>query len=263
MTMAFTDLMSSVRESGEGAFAAAVPGDWMQGRTLYGGLSAALCLEAVRRANGAPAPLRSAEIAFVGPAGGAVTMSPEILRKGRSVTFAGADLHGEKGLATRALFCFGEARASAFDRSFLAAPHAPPPEECAAYFEDWSGPDFARHFDSRLAKGARPVTGAEAHDHHAWVRHADGAATGMVAILALADMLPPAMLAMFTEFAPISSITWMINFLQDEPRTEDGWWLLQSRAEHARAGYSSQDMTIWNRAGEAVATGRQSVAIFA
>jgi acyl-CoA thioesterase len=85
----------------------------------------------------------------------------------------------------------------------------------------------------------------------------------MVALLALADMPPPALMAMFTELAPISSMTWMVNVLCDEPRTRDGWWLLQSRAENASQGYSSQDMLVWNRDGELVIAGRQNVAIFA
>lgn len=37
---------------------------------------------------------------------------------------------------------------------------------------------------------------------------------------------------------------------------------MQSRAENAREGYSSQDMIVWNSAGEPVITGRQTVAIF-
>ena len=57
-------------------------------------------------------------------------------------------------------------------------------------------------------------------------------------------------------------MTWMVNVLSDAPTTRDGWWLLQSRAESAGDGYSSQDMLVWNRDGELVIAGRQSVAIF-
>ncbi|HBS34108.1 MAG TPA: thioesterase family protein, partial [Parvularcula sp.] len=56
--------------------------------------------------------------------------------------------------------------------------------------------------------------------------------------------------------------TWGLNFLTDHPTTEDGWWLLESRAENAAEGYSSQDMFVWSRKGEPVIAGRQSVAIF-
>jgi len=107
------------------------------------------------------------------------------------------------------------------------------------------------------------VSGSDEHDHYIWVRHRDEKATGIVALLALADMPPPALMPMFSEYAPISSMTWMANILTDKPATRDGWWLLQSRAEHAIEGYSSQDMLVWNSDGEMVIAGRQSVAIFA
>jgi len=68
---------------------------------------------------------------------------------------------------------------------------------------------------------------------------------------------------MLKEVAPISSMTWMVNILREKPVTTDGWWLLQSRAESAVEGYSSQDMLAWNRDGELVIAGRQSVAVFA
>jgi len=81
--------------------------------------------------------------------------------------------------------------------------------------------------------------------------------------LALADMPPPAMMPKFTKPKPISSLTWMVNMLQENPQPyKDGWWLLQSRAEHASQGYSSQDMIVWGADLRPVIAGRQSVAIY-
>ena len=247
----------------DGVFSMHISEDWMQGRTTYGGLSAALCLETARRAFSELPPLRSALVSFIGPAGGAVEGRARLLRQGKSVAFVEADVTGEKGLATRCAFAFGAGRASAFDETFAPTPSMPGPEDCETYIPEGAGPSFTNHFETRLARGARPGTGADAHDHFIWVRHKDSAADGVVALLALADMPPPAVMPMFKEFAPISSMTWMVNLLTESPRTEGGWWLLQSRAENASHGYSSQDMLVWNAAGELVIAGRQSVAIFA
>ena len=84
----------------------------------------------------------------------------------------------------------------------------------------------------------------------------------VVGLAALADALPPAAMASFSEVAPISTMTWMFDVLDDDPRTEDGWWLSQSVAEHSGDGYSSQAMRVWNRAGQPIVVGRQNVAIF-
>jgi len=61
----------------------------MQGRTTYGGLSAALCLKAAEGlAEGAA--LRSAQIAFVGPVGGDVRIKTDVLRRGKSAVYINA-----------------------------------------------------------------------------------------------------------------------------------------------------------------------------
>lgn len=250
-------------EARDGRLAGTIPQDWMQGRTTFGGLAAAYCLEGALRAFPQGAPLRSAQVSFVGPAGGPVEVKPVVLRAGRSVTFLGADLLAGDDVVTRAQFAFGAPRASAFERDFTARPDVPAPGACGPYFNPAFTPAFAAHFDHRLAKGAQPVAGSAEHDHYAWVRHHDPRANTLAALLALADVPPPAMVPMFREFAPISSMTWIVNFLAGAPRSRDGWWLLRFRAEHAGEGYSSQDMMAWNSDLEPVMAGRQSIAIFA
>lgn len=239
-----------------------IPDGWMQGRTTYGGLSAALCLETALRSFTDLPPLRSATIAFIGPAGGPVEGRAKLLRRGKSVSFVEADIASDKGIATRGAFAFGGARESALERSFSPMPALPAPEQCEPLMPEGFGPAFVRHFEARLAKGARPISGTDGHDLFIWVRHKEGSDDSLPALLALADIPPPAVLPMFTKPAPISSMTWMVNFLTDRPATRDGWWLLQSRADNVSQGYSSQDMLVWNRDGELVIAGRQSIAIF-
>jgi acyl-CoA thioesterase len=246
----------------DGAYSGVVADNWLQGRTLYGGMTAALCLEgALRSFEGLP-PLRSAQIAFVGPAEGALAVRTSLLRQGKSVTFVNADLAGDKGLAARAVFTFGAARPSMFSTHFAPAPILPAPADAGPFLPPGAGPGFASNFDVRLAKGGLPLTASSEWDHFLWVRHFDPEATSLAALLALADMPPPAVVPMFPQFAPISTMTWSLNFLTDHPSTDEGWWLLQSRAENAAEGYSSQDMFVWNAKGEPVVAGRQSVAIF-
>ena len=72
-----------------------------------------------------------------------------------------------------------------------------------------------------------------------------------------------AIMAKFSGPDPVASATWQVNLLSDAARSEaGGWWLLRSRVEHARGGYSSQDMTVFGEGGRPVAVSRQCVAIF-
>jgi acyl-CoA thioesterase len=261
MAQTFTGLLNDAHFL-DGVLRSDIPDSWMQGRTTYGGLSAALCLETALRAFPDLPPLRSANISFIGPAGGTTEGRARVLRQGKSVSFVEADLSGEAGLATRCTFAFGASRESIFNQIWTPPAEMPAPEDCEPFIPKGLGPNFASHFDTGLAKGARPGTGSKEHDHFIWVRHCDAAATGVVALVALADMPPPAVMPMFPTFKPVSSMTWMMNFLTDSPQTRDGWWLLESRAENAGQGYSSQDMLVWNRDMELVIAGRQSVAIF-
>lgn len=257
----YTDLMRDMHQV-DGAWRVSITDNWMQGRTTYGGLSSALCLQAVKSEFTDLPPIRSAQINFIGPAGGEIEIRCKELRRGKSVAFIEAQMHGEAGLATQAVFCFGAERESQLNADFLATPECPGPEQSKDFFGENMRPVFTKNFDLRLASGGFPVTGSTKHDHYMWIRFIDDVPASDVSILGIADMPPPAVMPMFKEFAPISSMTWMVNFLRPDADTEDGWWLMRSRAENVENGYSSQDMELWSANGELVAISRQSVAIF-
>lgn len=265
----FSDLLAQTVQTSEGqtdqGWASRVSEDWLQGRTLYGGLSAALCLNAALRTFEDLPPLRSAQFAFVGPATGEVTAAPSLLRQGKSAAFVAVDLTGEAGLASRALFTFGAERASAYPvHAALPAPAVPAPGACGPFFAD-TRPTFSQHFEALNAGGARPVTGARDPDLLAWLRHRDPAArTGLIPLLALADATPPAAMSRFTAPAPISTMTWTVDILDDPDAIgPGGWLLLSSRAETIAHGYSAQAMTLWTQDGRPLIAARQCVAVFA
>jgi len=260
--ISFIDLLNSISSGQEGQWSVTITEDWMQGRTTYGGLSAALCLQAVQNDHPDLPPLRSAQINFIGPAGGEVTITNTVMRIGKSVAYISSEMKGEKGIATHAVFCFGASRESKLDHDFSKAPSIPSPEQSNDFFALGPGPVFTQYFDCLLAKGDPPISGSDESEIYIWSRHKEQTPNDMVTLLSIADMPPPAVLPMFNEFAPISSMTWMLNFLVETPTTKDGWWLLRSTAEHAKDGYSSQDMAVWNSDNQLIITGKQSVAIF-
>lgn len=262
--ISFSALLAGLRPH-EGGLAIDLPADWLQGRTAYGGLSASLAYRAAVEAIAPLPPLRSAQFAFVGPAMGTLSVAPTILRQGKSTTFVGVDLVGEAGLAVRGLLCFGADRQSVLDYGDLPAPTVAGPDSCPEFFNTPNRPGFTRHFDGRLAAGARPLTADAKPAMAVWLRHRGDVGTdAMAALIALADALPPAAMVLFpAEWRPISTMTWAIDMLTDAPRSASGWWLVRATAQTAAAGYSAQEMTIWDDTGRPVAAMRQTIAIFA
>lgn len=257
----FSTLLDSITPDGA-QWRAEAGADWRQGRTLYGGASAALCLEACLRAEGALPPLRSAQISFIGPSAENLTLEPVVIRRGKSATFMGCDLRSEGQIATRAVFCFGETRPSVHARRAPRRTDLQSPDVFESYFRPDRRPAFAAHFDVRLAAGGPPMSGAVEPDITIWARHLDEKATGPVALLALADVPPPAAFSTFIAPTMISTMTWMIDVLDPDAMATGGWKLLRSNAETIAEGYSAQAMTIWDADGVPILAGRQSIAVF-
>ena len=262
--MDFNTLLHGAKQTGGHSVSFHVPDSWMQGRTTYGGLTAALCLKAALPTSGGR-QIRSAQIAFVGPVSGDVECTATLLREGKNTVFTSVRMMGETGVAAEAIFAFGAHRDSKLNFTNLPAPDVSEPEKTESFFGNSPRrPVFTRNFNMRLARGNRPMSGAEDADISLWMRHKEGSvAPDALSVLALADAPPPAAMSMLSEPARISSMTWMAEFLTDNICTEDGWFLARHVAEASRDGYSSQAMTLWNRHGEPIMIGRQTIAVFA
>lgn len=242
----------------DGGFRAAVPATWLQGRTAYGGLSAALALHAAMGADVDLPPLRSAQVAFVGPLAGAVGVRATLLRRGRNAAFVQADVMGDNGLGLRATFVFMAPIESRLDHAAGATPPFGRPGPDTKTYNGMAAVPFTQNFE--LVDQRDDLGPAE---WLRWIRlrERDGLHPA-VELIAIADALPPAALKLVGGHVPLSSMTWQINLL-DVPATRDGWWLLRAQADHARSGNSSQRMQVWNADGAAIAEQVQSVAIFA
>ncbi len=247
-------------ERAPGRLVTRVPDTWMQGRSVYGGLQAALGHEVARSAAAALPPLRSMEVAFVGPLTGRIEASATLLRQGRSTAFVRAELAGEAGLGFSATFMFTAARPSTLDHENAPSPSAPDPDTAAVVRMPAERTFFAHNLEYRHA--------TERADRSTprllrWVRLVDRIGLDPVTeLLTVADALPPAAMAIMPASGPVSSTTWLLNLLRPAPETRDGWWLLRADAEQVRDGFSSQSMAIWSRDRQPVAAGMQSVAVF-
>lgn len=263
--LSYFQLLKTLGPMKNGALTAELSGNWRQGRTVYGGLTAALCYEAAQSGFADLPPLRSLQISFIGP----VTDTPQIttrrLRQGRNVTALQSDMMiGDQVVATTNML-FGQSRASEL-RYDCPAPKASTPEDTESFFPAAAAaflPAFTQNFDVRLIEGHRPISGAARGYMRTWARHKDESSrVDLGSFIAIADVMPPAALPMFTKMGPVSSMNWQINILNHPCETEDGWWHIELDLTASRDGYSSQIMRYWNRAGVLCAEAVQSVTIF-
>lgn len=260
--MSFADLIAGAGQA-DGGLSLTVPETWYQGRTAYGGFSAALTLAAALRAGGERLPpLRSAQFAMIAPVAGAVSARAEVLRRGRNATWIEVRLVSGGAVAFTASLVFMGPVESALHLHDRPAPDRFVPVDQARpiSFNPHSPAFLVNHLEAR--HGLPPAEAPRAVICR-WVRPLDWQTLDpMVALLLTADALPPGVMPLMGAGVPVSTMHWQVNLLTPTLQTRDGWWLLRSTGDYAEKGCSSQRMGLWNAEGEAVLAGVQSVALF-
>jgi acyl-CoA thioesterase len=251
-------ILSEFRE-GESQQQVSIPPTWHQGRTAYGGLSAALAYQAARLSASDLPPLLSAQIAFSGPLSGQIEIGTYMLRRGRNSAFIKSEIVKGDEIGLSCTFVFMARRESHIQFEGMARPDFPPiPEDGNTR----SGPpEFFTHNMDYPEK--RLVLGQSKSRLANWHRLKERDGLDPVAdLICMGDALPPSTMGLMQRDGMISSINWQFNLLTDAPATDNGWWFLESETHHAAHGASSQYMTVWNSWGEPMMTGMQSVALF-
>ncbi len=210
----FSVLLSRVRAS-DGAALLDVPEDWLQGRTLFGGLQAVVALAAMRTV-APPSPLRSLQVTFLAPVpGGPVRATARILRSGKNTTHVeGRIVDGDNTLCLM-VGVFGSGRAS----SVTLRPQQPDVTPAKVIELPWIPgvtPNFTQHFKARWMVGAPPWAGSTNPDNVIEIGMRDGGPPTESHLLAMADFIPPIALSFLTKPVPAASLTWMLEFLTDD-----------------------------------------------
>jgi acyl-CoA thioesterase len=238
-----------------------VPEDWLQGRTLFGGLQAAVALSAMRTV-APPLPLRSMQGTFLAPVpGGPVRGVARVLRAGKNVTHVEGRL--VDGDNTLALFIgvFGAGRPSAVTLR---------PQQPVVAAENVSEmrftpghPAFTQHFKARWLRGGQPFTGNPANEAVIDLGMRDTGFASEHHVLAMADFIPPIALSQLKERIPAASLTWMLELLTDEftALPLEGW-RVDAHMLAADGGYTHQSLVLWGPGGVPVALGRQCMVVF-
>lgn len=262
--MRLTEIVATLRPQGED-FVVDTPADWTQGRTLFGGLQAALLVHAMRQRIGADIPLRSLQTTFVGPVGtGRLALRARVLRTGKSAIHVEAQIVDDGQVLCTAIAVFGRARRSVLEIALPAARAARSPE--ASLQIPWVpgvSPDFTGYLEQRWAQGAFPFGAGAEPRTQVHLRYRDEPVVNESLLIALGDSIPSPAISILDRPAAASSLCWTLELLRDRwPTSGDGWWLMQAEASAAADGYVYQAATLYDPEGSAVALSRQSAVVF-
>lgn len=245
-----------------GRLTARLTPSWMQGRTAFGGITAALALAAARRSLPDLPALRSMQVAFLRPILEEVTFEVTLIRAGRTASFVQVDCLSDAALGARISFVFGADRPSQIVHDYAPVPDMPAPEDCERLVRKSRAPNFFGNFDAAMIDGDPLISGSDRPELIVWSRVADTAGvTPEIALICNADSMPPAAMTTFTESAPISTITWSLDIARMPAHAD--WIWTRTTSKQAAHGYSVQDMELRDRDGSLVASAQQMVALFA
>lgn len=267
--MLFSEVLGSVKEQ-DGAWTAAIPDSWAQGRTSFGGLLAALAVRALRGLVPAAAPLRVLQTTFIAPVpAGTVRIEARVLRSGKSATHAEARIIDQGQVACLVVGIFGTARESAITIELPPPGLAVKPEQALAFpWIEGVTPAFTRNTVMRWATGKLPFMGATEPKTQIYVGFRDepfagNGPLGEAQLIGYADIIPSPAISMLRKPAPASSLTWTLEILTDDyGPARDGLWLMDAEVSAGRQGYLSQTATLWSPEWQAFALSRQSVVAF-
>jgi len=242
--------------------------DWMQGRTVYGGLVAAMALTAMGGHVPEGRKIRSLLISFVGP----VTADPfqirtRPLRSGKSVTTTEAMVIQNGNICFTALGSFGGDRQSAVQAAPESRPAmADPSEGIELPYIEGMTPAFTRHFAYRWGIGALPFSGKGGQEIGGWISFRQGTDCLTEAwLVALADAWPTPALSSLQEPAAASTMTWALQFVHLNRNTcaENEWWGYHCRVDSAEKGYVHERSRVWAPDGNLALFCQQTTALFA
>ncbi len=244
-----------------------LPKVWGQGRTAYGGVSAAMLLAAIQEKVETGRLMRSFNCNFVGPLllEQPFTIDVEVLRQGKSASQVVARAIQDGKTSILCQVCFGVARESKVkvvnkDTHDMSLPKK------AKFLPQIPKvtPKFLRFFDLAIDKGKLPFTGSKKSLIHGWMRYTNPPESITDAhLIGLIDSWPPTVLQMLRWPAPASTMCWNVEFIHPHTALQPtDWFAYQSHTRQAEDGYAHTEANIWDQKGELIAISRQAVAIF-
>ncbi|MFT7260617.1 MAG: acyl-CoA thioesterase [Glaciecola sp.] len=264
--MLFEQLMQQAQTESEFS----VNTSWGQGRTLFGGMSAALALQNISQQVDKERSLRSLAVNFTGQTLADTTMSiaKQTLSAGKSISQINGHVLQNDRVVTQVCACFGINRDSNLN---VNSPQIELPvlgtHQRLSYIKGIT-PEFVQHFEFEYCKGQFPFTNSPLNELAGWVRFKEAGGEFTEAhLIAVIDAWPPTVLQKLKSFAPCATVSWNIEIVQPlsllkQPIPADDWLYYEAEIKQAHHGFAHTEAKIYNSDGLLLALSRQLVAVY-
>ncbi|MFC4699515.1 acyl-CoA thioesterase [Glaciecola siphonariae] len=244
-----------------------IPKDWSQGRTVFGGLSAAMLYAATKEYVEAARELRSMTTNFVGPLAAQAPFSihVEIIREGKNVSQlqARAIQDGKNCVVTQ--FCFAKGRQSkTFVENTDSHNMALPTKAKFIPQIPKVTPKFLRHYELSIESGGMPFTGKKSSHYYGWMRFKKAPKQITQAhVISMLDTWPPTLIQQLRWPAPASTVSWNLEFIYPHKAVSPSdWFAYKEDTRQAADGYGHTEASVWDIHGQLIALSRQTIAVF-
>lgn len=241
------------------------PNSWTQGRTVYGGLSAAFLLRALENEVSPEKSLRSLNVAFSAPTKPEVEfeIQTELLREGRTIAQWQARLVQSGTICVQVQAVFGLPLESSLTVKSFEAPDIPNIDKAMVYPTD-NSPGFTQHFDIAQSQGDAPVSGGSSLTLGGWMKLKQSVESFSASYLvAIIDVWPPATMMQMTEMKAGSTVNWTLQFPQPMPSVKANEYLgYQAEIQYSEGGFGITHAKVWNTNNELLALSQQTIIVY-
>lgn len=256
------DQVTDWQPASDGTFTAHLGEEWLQGRSIFGGLLAAGCAR-LAATSFPDRMLKTIETRFFEPVfPGSIEAKVEVLRAGRSVAHVQVDVWQEGRRCTRATAVMAVKRASQLHIDVAPIPADDPGPEALVRLPVVPGvtPIFLNFVDMRFHVGI-PFMGGSKAIVDGWCKFEEGA-TGLSGIVGLADVWPAPLLATGKGPMPASTVHWCLHLFTDAEPDPDQWYRYQARTIHAEDGMTTFQAWLWAQDGTPILWSEQLAVVF-
>lgn len=240
---------------------------WGQGRTAFGGATAAVMCKAVLPLPSSEKNLITFSVTLCAPVdvGAVIDVEVETLRQGKTLEQFSIKTIQAGQTCAHAIAVFGTKIESSVN-----IPAGPAPilsGDSNGLFKPFAistTPRFIENFNIKFYEGEPLYSGSQNRSHLVGLEFKDPpAASNIAQLICMMDACPPTPAQQLDSYSPLSTVVWNMHFLPQASKFEAGTGIVMSSFGEASVdGLNYLSERVWSAQGKPLAFSSQSVVIF-